>query len=82
MTFCIDVMKNISPQMDALNSLYQHLAAETVNIPDFLHAMMLMSALPSTWEVPIIVSVIAGGTVVGITLENTMTTIACYADAE
>src|SRR6266545_1760542 len=82
MTYRIDVSKNIVPQMDALNSLYQRLAAETVDIPDFLRAMMLMSALPPAWEAPIIVSVMAGGTIASITLENTVNTIARYANAE
>src|SRR5205807_3277523 len=35
MTFRINVSKNIVPQMDALNSLYQRLAAETVDTRDF-----------------------------------------------
>ena len=43
---------------------------------------MLLAALPLSWEAPIIVTVMAGGQVAGITLETTKTTIICYADAE
>src|SRR5487761_1037066 len=44
--------------------------------------MMLLAALPPSWEAPIIVTVMAGGQVAGITLETTKTTIIRYADAE
>src|SRR5487761_1453758 len=82
LNYRVDVSRNLQPQLDNLDSLYQRLATENVNIPDFLRAMMLFAALPSSWEAPIIVTVMAGGQVAGITLENTKTTIIRYADAE
>src|SRR5487761_747685 len=82
LNYRLDVSRNIQPQLDNLDSIYQHLATENVDIPDFLRAMMLLAALPPSWEAPIIVSVMAGGQVAGITLDTTKTTIIRYADAE
>src|SRR5487761_1599392 len=82
LNYRVDVSRNIQPQLDNLDSLYQRLATENVEIPNFLRAMMLLAALPPSWEAPIIVTVMAGGQVAGITLESTKTTIIRYADAE
>jgi hypothetical protein len=53
-----------------------------VNLPDFIKAMVLLTALPSGWEAPIIQTVMQGGTLTAITFDNTKQTIFCYWDTE
>jgi len=52
--FWLDTTKPIHHQIDYLDSLYSALTAEQVNLPDFIKAMVLLTALPSAWEAPII----------------------------
>ena len=55
---------------------------EQVNLPDFIKAMVLLTALPSSWEAPIIQTVMQGGTITAITFNSTKQTILRYWDAE
>jgi len=76
--FKLDIHKPIRPQIDYLDSLYSALTVEQVNLPDFIKAMVLLTALPSSWEAPIIQTVMQGGTITAITFDSTKQTI-CYA---
>jgi len=73
--FKLDTAKAIRPQIDYLDSLYSALTAEQVNLPDFIKAMVLLTALPSAWEAPIIQTVMQGGTITAITFDSTKQTI-------
>jgi hypothetical protein len=73
--FKLDTAKAICPQIDYLDSLYSALTAEQVNLPDFIKAMVLLTALPSAWEAPIIQTVMQGGTITAITFDSTKQTI-------
>jgi hypothetical protein len=53
-----------------------------VNLPDFIKAMVLLTVLPSSWEAPIIQTVMQGGTITAITFDSTKQTILWYWDAE
>ena len=80
--FKLDTAKAIRPQIDYLDSLYSALTAEQVNLPDFIKAMVLLTALPSAWEAPIIQTVMQGGTITAITFDSTKETILRYWDTE
>jgi hypothetical protein len=53
-----------------------------VDLPDFIKAMVLLTVLPSSWEAPIIQTVMQGGTLTAITFANTKQTIYRYWDTE
>jgi hypothetical protein len=80
--FKLDIHKPIRPQIDYLDSLYSALTAEHVDLPNFIKAMVLLTALPSSWEAPIIQTVMQGGTITAITFDSTKQTILQYWDAE
>ena len=73
--FKLNISKPIHPQIDYLDSLYSALTAEQVNLPDFIKAMVLLTVLPSSWEAPIIQTVMQGGTITAITFDSTKQTI-------
>jgi hypothetical protein len=82
LTFRIDQKKPPCPQFEYLEGLYTHLAAETVDIPGFIHAMTLLAAHPPSWEAPIIQSVLSSGQLAQVTMDLAKTTVQCYWDAE
>ena len=81
-TFKVDPKRQPRPQIEYLEGLYTHLEAETVDIPDFVQAMTLLTALPHSWEPPIIQAALASGQITQVTLANTKSIILCYWEAE
>ena len=80
--FRLDITKSIHPQIDHLDGFYSALTAEQVDLPDFVRAMQLLTALPNAWEAPVIQQVMSGGTITAITFQHTKETILRYWDAE
>jgi hypothetical protein len=74
--------KQFTPMIDYLDSLYSTLIVEQVNLPDFIKAMVLLTALPSAWKAPIIQTIMQGSTITTITFNSTKQTILQYWDAE
>ena len=68
--------------MDVLENIYADMTSNGVDLPDFFKSMILLSCLPPSWETSIIQTVMAGGTVLGVTWALTKQTILHYWDAE
>jgi hypothetical protein len=65
-----------------LENIHVDLTMNGVELPDFFRSMMLLTHLPPAWESSIIQTVMAQGTVLGITWDLTKQTILRYWDAE
>ena len=68
--------------MDVLENIHVDLTTNGVELPDFFRSMRLLTCLPPAWETTIIQTVMAQGTVLGITWDLTKQTILWYWDAE
>ena len=82
LNFCIDGSKHPHPQLDVLENIHADLMTNGVKLPDFFRSMMLLTHLPPAWESTIIQTVMARGTVLGVTWDLTKQTILRYWDAE
>jgi hypothetical protein len=82
LNFHIDGSKHPHPQLDVLENIHADLTTNGVELPDFFRSMMLLTCLPPAWESSIIQTVMAQGTVLGITWDLTKWTILWYWDTE
>ena len=82
LNFRIDGSKHPRPQLDVLENIHTDLTTNGVKLPDFFRSMMLLTRLPPAWESSIIQTVMAQGTVLGITWDLTKHTILRYWDTE
>ena len=82
LNFCIDGSKHPHPQLDVLENIHADLTTNGVELPDFFRSMILLTHLPPVWETTIIQTIMAQGTVLGITWDLTKQTILWYGDAE
>ena len=82
LNFRIDGSKHPRPQLDVLENIHADLTTNGVELPDFFRSMMLLTRLPPAWESSIIQTIMAQGTVLGITWDLTKQTILRYWDAE
>ena len=65
----LDASKPPTPQLDALDYLYQQLEANGVILDSFIQAMTLLSAIPMQWEPFVTPQLLQGGTVTAVTYE-------------
>ena len=82
LNFRLDGSKHPHPQLDVLENIYADMTSNGVDLPDFFKSMILLSHLPPSWETSIIQTVMAGGTILGVTWALTKQTILRYWDAE
>ena len=82
LNFHIDGSKHPHLQLDVLENIHTDLTTNEVELPDFFRSMMLLTCLPPAWESSIIQTVMAQGTVLGITWDLTKRTILWYWEAE
>ena len=67
LNFCLDGSKHPHPQLDVLENIYADMTSNGVDLLNFFKSMILLSCLPPSWETSIIQTVMAGGTILGVT---------------
>ena len=82
LNFCIDGSKHPHPQLDVLENIHVDLMTNGFKLPDFFRSMMLLTCLLRGWELTIIQTSMAQGTVLGVTWDLTKWTILQYWDTE
>jgi hypothetical protein len=78
----LDASKHPYPQFDVIENINADLVTNGVEFPDFFRSMILLTRLPPAWETTIIQTVMAQGTVLGITWDLTKQTTLWYWEAE
>jgi hypothetical protein len=63
MNFRLDLAKHPGPQLDYLESIYNHLNTNKVTIPPTIQGMMMLNILPSKWESTLILMALTGTTI-------------------
>ena len=78
LNFHLDASKHPHPQFDVIENINVDLVTNGVELLDFFRSMILLTCLPPAWETMIIQTVMAQGTVLGITWDLTKQTILWY----